>query len=84
LILRAAKDEGATSNVVTDSFFRALESVYGPNPLSGPATKLSWRRTARAMAKSKEAWNKPDRAALANLKLSRKERGLHNSFGEAL
>lgn len=67
-ILRAAQAEGATAEVVTASFLRALEIVYGPNPLSRPAAKLSWRRTPRAMAASKEDWRDLDRAALARVR----------------
>ena len=33
-ILRSARDEGASATVVTDSFLRALERVYGPNALA--------------------------------------------------
>lgn len=74
-ILRAAKDEGATAKVASDSFLRALESVYGPNLLSSPAAKLSWRRTARAMAKSGENWSDLDRAAFARVRRGIAEAG---------
>lgn len=67
-ILRAAQAGGATAEVVSASFLRALEIVYGPNPFSRPAAKLSWRRTARAMAASKEDWRDLDRAALARVR----------------
>ena len=83
-ILRAAKREGATAEVVTDSFIRALDNAFGPNPLSRPVAKISGRRTARARGKIKEDWSKLDHAAHAKFKLSRKELGLHNSFGEGL
>ena len=40
-IVRAAKDQGATAKVVTNSFLHALEIVYGANLRSRPAAKLS-------------------------------------------
>ena len=74
-ILRAAQAEGATAEVVSASFRRALEIVYGRNPLSRPAAKLSWRRTAQAMAKSGEDWSDLDRAALARVRKGIAEAG---------
>jgi len=67
-ILRAAKKRGVTADAVTERFLRILGMVYGAELFR--EVVVPHLRAAKGQG--------------ANLILSRRERALHNSFGEEL